>query len=98
MTSNQTTCDFCPTSVASERLHESGFSTLSVQGSARNHVQPLAGPGATSLDLCPACGQALTEWLHARKVAGHETPKPAEASPASAAILNEPLPVAAPHE
>ncbi len=90
MTSNQTICDLCSTGVASERLHESGFSTLSVQGSARNLIQPLAGPGATSLDLCPACGKALAEWLHGRKaqtVSGH----------ASAAAAPETQPAASAH-
>lgn len=85
MTSNQTICDLCPTSVASERLHEANFSTLSVQGSARNLVQSLAGPGATTLDLCPACGNAVAEFLHARKNAGQDVPGPADSSPSNAA-------------
>lgn len=87
MTSNQTICDLCSAGVASERLHESGFSTLSVQGNARNLVQPLAGVGATSLDVCPACGDALAEWLHGRKAGCRSITGPAATSTASAQEL-----------
>lgn len=76
---NQTACDLCSAAVAADKVAEHGYSSVTVQGPGRSLVQPLFGPGSSSLDLCPECCGALSTWLAAHKASHLAPPEPAPA-------------------
>lgn len=85
MTRNEMTCDLCPASAQSDQAHAQGFVSTTFRGGLGGQasiIHAVTGQTAPSLDLCPACVSATTNFLVSRKT-GAANPSPLPGQPAA---------------